>query len=169
MLLLNFSTFFLQLFLVAISFGMFAGTKLLASLDVAIFKLLPYFGAGLLILAVATTAFQFVLAVTRFFGTYIKITEDGIEYQDFPYYGIYCQWHEIVRLEKITKLGITVDALIPSTFQHKGKGTFFGIKLREKLGIKEDTFITLSGFSGWSNGKLAKDIRKYAGHIFTDK
>ena len=66
MFLLNFSTFFLQLFLVAISYGMFIGTKLLAGLDVAIFKPFPYFGAGLFIFAVAITSYQFILAIIRF-------------------------------------------------------------------------------------------------------
>ena len=79
MFVLRFSTFFLQLFLIAITFGMYWGARLLAELDVAIFKLFPYFGAGLFIFAVITTFYQLVLSVIRFLGTYIKITENGIE------------------------------------------------------------------------------------------
>jgi hypothetical protein len=169
MFILRFSTFFLQLAIVAITFGMFTGAKLLAELDVAIFKLFPYFGAGLFIFAVIFTVYQFTLSMIRFLGTYIKVTESGIEYHNFPYYGLYCQWHEIDRLEKITKHVFKIDVLFPSSFQHIGNGTFLGIKLRKDLGIKEETFIPLSGFSGWSDGKLAKDIKKYAGHILEDK
>ena len=166
---LRFSTFFLLLFLIAISFGMFLGARLLAELDVAIFKLFPYLAAGLFILAVGITLYQFVISLVRFLGTYIKITENAIEYHNFPYYGLYCQWHEISHLETIDKYGFKVDVLIPSSFQYVGKGTFFGIKLRKDLGIKEETFIPLSGFSGWSDGKLAKDVKIYAGHIFEEK
>ena len=166
MFLLRFGTFFLQLVIVVITFGMFSGAKFLAGLDFPTFKLFPYFGAGLFVFAVIITTYQFALSVIRFWGTYIRVAESGIEYHNFPYYVLYCQWHEIDRLEKITRFGFKVDALIPSSYQHIGKGTFLGIKLRQDLGIKEETFIPLSGFGGWPDGKLAKDIKKYAGHIF---
>ncbi len=84
MFLLRFGTFFLQLVIVVITFGMFSGAKFLAGLDFPTFKLFPYFGAGLFVFAVIITTYQFALSVIRFWGTYIRVTESGVEYHNFP-------------------------------------------------------------------------------------
>lgn len=166
---LRFSTFFVMLFLVAISFGMFWGTKILAELDVAIFKILLFLGAGLFIFAVVATLYQFIFSLVRYFGTFIKITSNGIEYQNWPYYGIICAWENLERIEKQKKYGFDIDVLIPNSVQYVGKGTFLGINFRKKLGIKEQTYIPLSGFSGWPNGQLFQALKQTAGHLFETK
>lgn len=166
---LRFSMFFIELIMVAITFGVFWGTKFLAEMDVMVFKILPFFSGGLLVFAVVVTLYQFVQSWVRYFGTFIKITSSGIEYQNWPYYGILCTWENIEYLEKQKKYGFDIDVLVPSSVQYVGKGTFFGIEFRKKMGLKEQTYIPLSGFSGWPDGKLSQDLKQNAAYLFETK
>ena len=167
--LLRFSTFFVLLVVDTIIYGMFLGTKYLAEIEASFFSLLPWIAGGVLVLGGIVTLKNFVMSLLRYFGTFLKISSEQIEYQNWPYYGIICRWDEIKSLEKRKKYGFTFDVLVPDTFEHLGKGTFLGIKFRKKMGIKEETYIPLNLFSGWPNGKLAREIQKNTQHLFEEK
>jgi hypothetical protein len=167
--LFRFSTFLVQLVLVAVSFGLFWGARSLAESGGVLFGFLQILAGGLFIFATLATIYQFFQAWVRHFGTYIKTSPGGIEYRNWPYYGITCEWISIERIEVQKKYGFNIEVLVPAKVQYVGKGTFFGLSLRKNLGVKEQTYIPLSGFTGWPDGKLAQDIKKYAGHIFEAK
>jgi len=131
--------------------------------------LLPWIVGGILVFGGIVTLKNFVMSLLRYFGTFLKISSEQIEYQNWPYYGIICRWDEIKSLEKRKKYGFTFDVLVPDTFEHLGKGTLLGIKFRKKMGIKEETYIPLNLFSGWPNGKLAREIQKNTQHLFEEK
>lgn len=166
--LLRFATFFALLIIDTIAYGMFVGAKYLAQIESSFFTFLPFITGGILVFGIIVTIKNFVTSLLRYFGTFIKVSSNQIEYQNWPYYGIVCHWDEIASFEKRRKYGFDFDVLVPDKFELIGKGTLFGIKFRKELGIKEENYIPLNFFTGWPDGKLAEEIKKHAQRLFVN-
>jgi ABC-type multidrug transport system fused ATPase/permease subunit len=109
----------------------------------------------------------FVLAYLPFgrhHFNYLEISEHGVEYRYWPSYRVRCGWNDIEKLVSHRMIFITSDVLYldkAELFSNPAISAFYNIS---RLSSKKT--ITLSGFSGWPNGELANDLRKYAPQLF---
>lgn len=111
----------------------------------------------------------FIIASAFFyaFGTYLKISFNGIEYLRWPYYGVRCTWDEVERLERRSLRGKNYDILYLRGGEPLGWQILAAI--RRKFGISTRLAIPLTGFQGWPTGQLADDLCHYLPQIFSDE
>ncbi|KAA3648810.1 MAG: hypothetical protein DWQ07_01035 [Chloroflexi bacterium] len=101
--------------------------------------------------------------IIRYFLTSISLNPEAVEYRNWPYHRRRVKWEDTQKIRGTKALGlanrdeIIVQNAIDLSWQ-------FWQRLRKDQSVNDR--IPLSGFSGWPNGKLADDLRKYAPHLF---
>jgi uncharacterized Tic20 family protein len=118
--------------------------------------------APVLILYLLMVLFIMVVIVSLFFA-YIKITPEGIEYRYWPYMHIRSAWIDVDSLGKY----LFNDILYLNQFEKLG--TSFSLLPYLKQFQPEKRLLPLGNFTGWKNGALEEDIRKFAPRAFTIK
>lgn len=96
-----------------------------------------------------------VNAIASFFS-YIRISPDGIEQRHFPYIHIRSSWSEVDRISKVMFFN---DGLFLNSFEQIGPS--LSLKWPFSLLRPKQAFISLTGFNGWPDGQLAKDLEHY--------
>jgi hypothetical protein len=86
---------------------------------------------------------------------YLRISENGLEYRNWPFWEMRCKWENVKGIQKGRWLG---DVLY---LQHAEEIGFleFSIKPSQQQ-------IHLSSLSGWPDGGLEDDLRRYVPRLF---
>jgi hypothetical protein len=98
-------------------------------------------------------AFRRMMAGER--RSYLRVSEKGLEYRNWPILELRCAWEDIKRIEKGRWLG---DALYLQRAEQVGLPEF-----SVNLGTPQ---IPLSSLVGWSQGGLQDDLREHAPQLF---
>jgi uncharacterized Tic20 family protein len=117
-----------------------------------------------LIILIAFNIIQVTSSVIMSFFSYVKISPDGIEQKNSPYKHIRCNWSDV---DKLGKFPLFTDVIYFNSFEVVG--TSLSLKSPFRLLRPKQGFISLSGYEGWSDGQLAKDIKKYAPKLFENQ
>ncbi|KAA3659947.1 MAG: hypothetical protein DWQ04_20805 [Chloroflexi bacterium] len=104
---------------------------------------------------------QLVNFISQFFS-YVKVSPDGLEQKFWPYKHIRCKWSDV---DKIGKWWLVNDVVYLNSCEIIGPSISLKMPFR-LFHFSSQDFITLSGYQGWSDGQLAKDMRKFAPQLF---
>lgn len=104
---------------------------------------------------------QLVNFISQFFS-YVKVSPDGLEQKFWPYKHIRCNWSDV---DKIGKWWLFNDVVYLNSCEIIGPSISLKMPFR-LFHFSSQDFITLSGYQGWSDGQLAKDMRKFAPQLF---
>lgn len=121
----------------------------------------------ILVVVVLFCIYLMITFLSYGFGTYLRVSSDGLEYLRWPYFGMRCRWKDVERLGKRRwATGREYDVLYlkrsaPYSWQ-------LSTKIRQIFGINTNWGILLTGLQGWPTGQLADDLRHYVPHIFLD-
>jgi hypothetical protein len=99
--------------------------------------------------------------VPEFLLSYLKVSSAGLEVRYWPFYELHARWEEVDRIDKHKVLGIfSSDALFLKQAAPFGSCSILGreLWLRPKL---DQRLVVLNDFRGWSDGRLAEDLRLY--------
>ena len=128
--------------------------------------MLLFIALPLFLLSVCGGLYFLLLPLGRFFFSYFKVSDQGIEFRYWPTYGLRCHWNNVARIGQYRSLGIiSYDVLYLKKADPIGWQVT--MTLRQILGIPMPALITLTGYQGWPGGKLAGELRQYAPHLFT--
>ena len=106
-----------------------------------------------------------IFPLGRFFFSYLRTSQTGIEYRYWPTYGARCAWDQVDRLGKYKSVGfIPYDVLYLKSAEPIGWPLMTTI--RRKLGLKTQYLVPLTGIHGWPNGELADELRYRAPQLF---
>jgi energy-coupling factor transporter transmembrane protein EcfT len=101
----------------------------------------------------------------RLFFSYFKVSENGLEYRYWPSYGVRCTWDDLEQLGNYKSLGF-----IPYDVLNLKKGEPLGwpitMMMHQRLGLKTQYSVPLTGIQGWPNGELANQLRHFAPQLF---
>lgn len=114
-----------------------------------------------LIILLIFTIIQMTLSVVASFSYYLTITPDGIEQNISPFKHIRSNWSEV---DKFGKFLFSTDVIYLKSFEVLG----FSLSLKSPYRFfrPKQGFISLTGYKGWPDGQLAKDLKQYAPKLF---
>jgi len=115
-----------------------------------------------IILTCGLSVFLSVLAVGVFVHR-LKLTPEGLEYQRWPLKQIAATWAQVEGLHIGKKTGsatLLVHRIKPGFELDLGFMT---------LGSKDFKLIPLSDFTGWKDGRIALEMKKFAPKLFADQ
>lgn len=126
------------------------------------FTVVPLVCMSIVILSLA------LMPVGRFLFSYLKLSDDGLEYYYWPNYRAKCTWQDVERIGKWKSVwGIPHEALFVNQLETTGNGWAITKNLRQTFSLSElPKILPLTGISGWPNGALAKELRHYIPHVF---
>ena len=107
--------------------------------------------------------------IATVFLNYIKIYPWGIEYRNWPYYGIRSRWENIERKGKYSSFGVfsASDTLFIKNAEPFGRQIM--IFSRHKPGSRKEEIIPLTEFQGWPDGVFFQLLHAYIpGIIFKE-
>ena len=87
--------------------------------------------------------------------SYLRVSENGLEYRNWPLFEIRCKWEDVICIKKSRWFG---DALYLQRAEQAGF-LEFSINLSPPQ-------IHLSSFVGWQDGGLEDDLRQYVPQLF---
>jgi hypothetical protein len=90
--------------------------------------------------------------------SYLRVSEDGLVFRDWPLYEMRCKWQDVKRINWDRWLG---DALYLHSAEHIGY-----LEFSKRLGSPQ---IHLGSLAGWAEGGLKVELRRYAPQLFTDQ
>lgn len=130
------------------------------------FVTLVLLGSGSLLAAIFCL---YLITVPLFyaFGTYLRVSPQGLEYLRWPYFGLRCGWDDIECLGKArTFTGKEYAALY---LRRSDRFSWqLSTKIRQKLGLRTNWRIPLHDLQGWSADQLRDDLRHYVPHLFPE-
>ena len=104
-----------------------------------------------------------LLWIPEFFLSYLKVSPAGLEVRYWPYKQFRVNWEQIDRLGKYKVFGI-----LPSDVLYLKQSSPFGSQhvLGRELQLGHpQRFVVLSDFKGWTDGRLADDLKRYIPEI----
>jgi hypothetical protein len=129
--------------------------------------LMPVLLGPFIILFFLAWLFYTLVPIGRFLFSYLKISQHGLEYRYWPFYGLRCAWNDVDRLGTYRSLGFIPREVLylkraePIRWQAT-------MKLRQILGLSTQYFIPLTGIKGWPDGELANELRQRMPHLFDE-
>lgn len=98
------------------------------------------------------------------FFSYIKISPDGIEQKYAISKHIRSKWSDV---DKLGKLFLFTDVIYLNSYEVVG--VTLSLKSPFRFLHPKQGFISLTGFEGWSEGRLADDLRQYVPQLFENQ
>jgi uncharacterized Tic20 family protein len=108
--------------------------------------------------------FQLIITSIAQFFSYVQSSASGLEYRFWPYQHIRCSWPDV---EKLGKHWLFIDAVYLKRGEVIGRPIAQILLPKEFLSYSQE-IIPLAGYSGWPDGQLAKDLQRYAPHLFSE-
>lgn len=130
-------------------FGFWAWLCVCTSIVASLFLLLVFRWARKVI-----PAFRKVMAGEP--RSFLRISENGLEYRNWPFGEIRCEWKDLQFIKRHRFLG---DTLIVKGAEEIGFAEF-------SMNLSHQT-IHLSSLAGWPDGGLEDDLRNFAPRLFS--
>jgi uncharacterized Tic20 family protein len=102
-------------------------------------------------------------AILAFFS-FIKTSPNGIEQKHPLYKHIRANWSDV---DKLGKYFLFTDVLYLNSYEVVGPS--LSLKSPFRFLRPKQGFISLTGFEGWSEGQLARDLNQYAPQLFENQ
>ncbi len=128
--------------------------------------------AFIVVLRIPLTGSALLMAARGFIAagqgilSYLKTSQEGLEYREWPIYSVRCRWEEVDRVVKLRPLFGTELRLTGG--EKSGPKWAWQVLswIRRFFRMGSELAIPLSSFKGWKDGELAEDLRENAPHAF---
>jgi uncharacterized Tic20 family protein len=107
---------------------------------------------------------QATIGVIASFFSYIKTSPTGIEQKHSPYKHIRCNWSDV---DKFGKYFFFTDVIYLKSYEVLG----LSLSLKSPLNFlrSKQVVIALTGYEGWADGQLSKDLKQYVPNLFENQ
>ena len=136
--------------------------------DIGIFRFaLPLFGFFAIVLTLVSVALIFI-AIGRAIFSYLTLSEKGLEYRLWPLHKIRCTWADVEQIKK-SALPFQGELLILKKGNLSGFHPLMDFNKGNYGVIKTLPVIPLYQISGWQDGRLKNELKKYAPNLFVEQ
>lgn len=107
---------------------------------------------------------QITISTVMSFFFFVKISPDGIEQNNSPFKHIRCSWSDV---DKLGKFLLFTDVIYLNS--HEILGFSLSLKSPFRFFRPKQGLISLTGYEGWPDGRLANDLKRYAPKLFENQ